>query len=127
MAEFAYPYEQAAMLGGEMPEGLELVDQLIFLCLRSLYAQRRRGEIDRETGSREKMRLCYQRDLLGRKLMMGERTVRRSAEMLKAVELAANAYARERTLENADRMYQALYGVGALDIGRKERGQGGEV
>ena len=45
--------------------------------------------------------------------MLRERVVQHSVEMLKAVELAANAYAKERTLENADRLYQAIYGVEA--------------
>lgn len=109
MAEFTYPYERAAMRGGEMPDGLDIVDQLNFLCLRSLYAQAGNGIIDRETGSREKARLGYQRSRWKRKLMIRERVVQRSVEMLKAVELAANAYAKDRTLENADRLYRAIY------------------
>lgn len=111
MAEFTYPYEPAAMRGEEMPDGLDMVDQLNFLCLRSLYAQARSGIIDRETGSREKGKLCYQRDLWERRLLSKEKMAQHSAEMFKSVEGAANAYARERTLENADRLYRALYGA----------------
>lgn len=111
MANFTYPYERAAMRGEEMPDGLDMVDQLNFLCLRSLYGQVHSGTIDRATGSREKGRLIYQRNLWERKLMLQERMVRRSAELFRSVELAANAYAKERTLENADRLYHALYGI----------------
>lgn len=111
MADFTYPYERAAMLGEEMPNGLDQVDQLNFLSLRSLYAQVRGGTIDRAAGSREKARLTYQRDLWARKLMIREGIVNRSVELFKAVELAASAYAKERTIENADRLYWALYGV----------------
>ena len=116
MPEFTYSYERAAMHGEEMPDGLDVVDQLNFLCLRSLYAQARNGVIDRETGSREKAKLGYRRDWWERKLMLRERVVQHSVEMLKAVELEANAYAKERTLENADRLYQALYGMEAPGI-----------
>lgn len=111
MAEFIYPYERAAMRGDEMPDGLDMVDQLNFLCLRQLYAQKRAGIIDRATGSAEKARLRYQRDLWERKLMLQERVVQRSVEMLKGVEAGANAYARDRTIENADKLYRALYGM----------------
>lgn len=111
MAEFKYPYEWAAMLGEELPDGLDLVDQLNFLALRSLYAQVRAGAIDRGTGSREKARLGYQYDRWIRMLMVREGAVKASVRQLKDVELVANAYAKERTLECADRMYQALYGV----------------
>ena len=113
MAEFTYSYERAAMLGDEMPDSLNMVDQLNFLCLRQLYAQKRAGVIDRATGSREKAKLRYQRDLWERKLMMRERVVRHSVEMFKAVEFAANTYAKDRTLENADKLYQAIYGMEA--------------
>lgn len=96
-----------------MPDGLDIVDQLNFLCLRSLYAQVGNGVVDRATGSEEKARLGYQRSWWKRKLMIRERAVQRSVEMLKAVELAANAYAKVRTLENADRLYRAVYGMEA--------------
>lgn len=113
MAEFTYPYERPAMRGDEMPDGLDMVDQLNFLCLRQLYAQKWAGVIDRTTGSREKAKLRYQRDLWERKLMLRERVVQHSVKMIKAVELAANTYAKDRTLENADKLYQAIYGTEA--------------
>lgn len=108
---FTYPYEREAMLGGEMPDGLELPDQLAFLALRSLYAQKRGGVIDRETGSREKAKLRYQRDTLCRKLGTKENMAIRSAWFFRDVEHAANAYAKHRTLENADELYRTVYGM----------------
>ena len=114
MAEYTYPYERAAMLGEEMPDGLDMVDQLNFLCLRSLYAQKRSGVIDRATGSREKVKLRYQRDLWEQRLLSREKLAQHCVELFRDVEGAANAYAKERTLENADRLYRALYGVEAL-------------
>lgn len=113
MPEYTYSYEHTAMLGEEMPDGLDMVDQLNFLCLRSLYAQKRSGVIDRATGSREKAKLRYQRDLWERRLLSREKLVQHCAELFRDVEAAANAYAKERTLENADKIYQALYGMEA--------------
>lgn len=109
MPEFAYPYERAAMHGEEMPDGLDMADQLAFLCLRQLYSQKQNGVIDRETGSREKAKLIYQRDLWEKKFAIREKAVQRSVEMIRDVEHAASAYAKERTLENGDKMYRALY------------------
>lgn len=51
------PYEQAAIRGDEMPDGLDYPDQVMFLNLRMLYAQKRMNIIDRETAVREKKKL----------------------------------------------------------------------
>lgn len=106
---FTYPYEQAAMRGEEMPNGLSLPDQLMFLALRQLYVQKRSGAIDRDTGSREKAKLGYQRERLCRKLGIQEGLVLYSARFFKAVEGAASAYAKNRTLANADELYRVVY------------------
>ncbi len=106
-----YEFEMTAMHGGEMPEGLSLPDQMLFLGLRSLYQTYHSGGIDRETARREKGKLGYQRDLWDRKLHIGEGLSQKSVEMFKAVEASASRYAKERTLENADKLYRAVYGV----------------
>lgn len=109
MADYTYPYERAAMLGDEMPDGLDLPDQLTFLCLRRLYAQKRNGIIDRATGSSEKKNLGRQRNVWMERLHAEEKLAQHCAKMFRDIEAAANAYAKERTLENADRLYQVLY------------------
>lgn len=45
------------------------------------------------------------------RLLSRERLAQHCAKMFRDVEAAANAYAKERTLENANRLYQALYGT----------------
>jgi len=107
----ALQYERAAMRGDPMPDGLSAPDQWMYRCLVLLYDSAKRGIIDRETGRADKGRLAYQRDLLERKFRIGEDLVTHSAQMFKAVESAANAYVKERTLENADRLYEAIYSV----------------
>lgn len=116
MADYTYPYERAAMRGDEMPDSLDIVDQLNFLCLRSLYAQNRAGIIDRTVGSAEKAKLRRQRDFWEQRLFFREKLAKHCVEMFQAVEAAANAYAKDRTLENADRLYRAVYGVGVRRI-----------
>lgn len=46
------PWEQQAIRGDEMPDGLGYADQILYMLLRSLYAQKRLGIIDRETAIR---------------------------------------------------------------------------
>lgn len=116
MAEYTYSYERAAMRGDEMPDSLDIVDQLNFLCLRQLYAQNRAGIIDRTVGSAEKAKLRRQRDLWTERLLFREKLAQHCVEMYRAMEAAANAYAKDRTLENADRLYRAVYGVGVRRI-----------
>lgn len=115
MPDYTYPYERAAMRGDPMPDDLDIVDQLTFLSLRELYSQVRAGKIDRETGSQEKGKLRYQHDLWEGRLRLKERLAQHSVDMFKAVEGAANAYAKDRTLENADRIYKALYKMEVKD------------
>ena len=106
-----YPYERAAMYGDPMPDGLSAPDQWMFRCLVLLYDSAKRGIIDRKTGRADKGKLAYQRDLMEKRFKIKEDLVGASARMIKAVEAAANAYARDRTLENADRLYEAIYSV----------------
>lgn len=106
-----YKYESEAMRGFEMPDGLSQSEQLHFLSLRSLYAQLRVGIIDRDTATKEKGKLTYELD----KRLSSESTHDKLREwtvkLFKECEGAANAYAKERTLENADRLYKTIYNL----------------
>lgn len=102
--------ERLAMRGEPMPEGLSLTDQRFFQSLSLLYARYRAGFIDRAAGSREKGQILYQRDLEGRQREMDDKLIRHHVELTRAIEGAQNAYRKERTLENADRLSAALDG-----------------
>lgn len=106
-----FSYESAAWDGMEMPDGLDAVDQWMFLSLRLLYQSFRKGIISRDQGNIEKGKLAHEMTKLENKFKIRERVVQASVEMTVAVESASNAYAKERTLENADRLYKALYGM----------------
>lgn len=47
----------AATPGAEMPDGLKIGEQLLFLTLRELYNNFRSGAVNRERGKREKQRI----------------------------------------------------------------------
>ena len=100
------PYEKIAMAGGEMPDGLEYPDQVLFLELRMLYDQFKRGIVDKVAATREKKRLLDNYRMYQFNDQMGKEW----AEQIKLTELARAAYRKERTLENADRLVALIEG-----------------
>jgi hypothetical protein len=100
------PYEKIAMAGGEMPEGLEYPDQILFLELRLLYDSYKRKLIDRDTATREKVELL--RTYEAHKIVdkMGNEWV----DQIKKTELIRAEYRKNRTLENADRLLKHIEG-----------------
>lgn len=103
--------ERAAMNGEPMPEGLGQIDQRYYQGLALLYARFRGGYVTREAGSTEKKLLQKARDDALRAQRFGEQCMDHAITLWREVEGAANQYARERTLEHADGLYQAVYGV----------------
>lgn len=100
------PYEKIAMAGGEMPEGLEYPDQILFLELRLLYDSYKRKLIDRDTATREKVELL--RTYEAHKIVdkMGKEWV----DQIKRTELARAEYRKDKTIENADRLLACVEG-----------------
>lgn len=101
------PYERTAMDGAEMPSGLEYPDQIMFLELRMLYGQLRRGYVDRETAGKEKKKLLE----VYRVHQFNDQLGKEWSQQIRRTELARAAYRKERTLENADRLLAAIEGV----------------
>lgn len=72
----------AATPGSEMPDGLNVGEQLLFLTLRELYSNFRAGAVNRERGHREKQRImgAYQTIAFQQKLMDYHETLRKRLE-----------------------------------------------
>lgn len=100
------PYERAAMNGEEMPNGLGYPDQVLFLQLRMLYDQVRRGVIARETAIVEKKKLLDEYRVYQFREQMGDQWV----QVIKDTELARAQYRKDRTLENADKLVAIIEG-----------------
>ena len=100
------PYEKIAMAGGEMPNGLEYPDQILFLQLRLLYDSYKRKLIDRDTATREKVELLrtYEAHKIVEK--MGKEWV----DQIKRTELARAEYRKNKTIENADKLLACVEG-----------------
>lgn len=104
-------YEKEAYRGDPVPDGLGVLDTFGFIALRSLYAQLRKGEITRSQAEQDKGKLCYVLDKEKRVAAADRQLAEQSTKMYRNIEGAANAYGRERTVENADRLYEAIYRV----------------
>jgi hypothetical protein len=101
-----FPLEQQAMNGDEMPRGLNSSQQRLYLSLRNLYYAHRNKIIDRETAVREKKQLirAYQHDCFM------DRCGAKSVAMWRELGGCQNAYRKDRTLENADKLADAMDG-----------------
>ena len=100
------PWENAAIRGDEMPDGLEYPDQILFLQLRMLYSQKRQGIIDRDTAIREKKKLLDEYKLYQFRDSMEKEWV----EIIKLTELARAEFRKEPTVENGMKLVQIIEG-----------------
>lgn len=103
--------EYAAMNNEPMPDGLRLPDQMYFQGLAWLYARYHARQISREQGQIEKQKLIVARDRLAREEECIWKYSKYYADVYAALSRASSAYAKERTLEHADAMYEALYHI----------------
>lgn len=99
-------YEEAAAKGEEMPKGLTIPDQIMFLGLRMIYGSYRLGIISLEVARKEKNGLIRKCDYFRFRDQLSEGW----AEGIKKTEAARAAYRKQRTLENADRLLAAVEG-----------------
>lgn len=111
MADITFPWERFAMSNEPMPDGLPSEEQAAYQALAHLYGRYRLKLISREDGHTEKCKIQYEFDLRKRQAETDRKLAKHHADMLRKLEGAANAYAKNRTLENADRLYQAVYGA----------------
>lgn len=99
--------EELAMQNAAMPDGLSSSEQLLFLKFRLLYQTAALGSITPEQGRREKIAILdrYRLDSFNEKCWSHTR------QLWKNIEAAGSAYAHDRTVENADRFHEAVYGM----------------
>ena len=100
------PWENAAIRGDEMPDGLEYPDQVLFLQLRMLYAQKRLGIIDRETAIREKKKLLDEYKVYQFRDSMEKEWV----EIIKLTELARADFRKNPSIETAECLVAIIEG-----------------
>ena len=99
--------EDIAFNGGAMPD-LRSQDQcVLFQALRNLYDYARRVQMPIEQGKREKAQILEAYRINRFLEAMQEKT----NDKWKNIELAASAYAKNPSVETADKLFEALYCV----------------
>ena len=106
-----YEYEREAARGDPMPDGLSLAEQQTYQAIRYLYAVYRAKRITQAQAAQEKAKVLQELRMMQEKEALMEKSYAKQTEMWKDVESAANRYGTERTLENADKLIEAIYGV----------------
>ncbi|MBQ2785945.1 MAG: hypothetical protein IJF02_05530 [Oscillospiraceae bacterium] len=105
-AGYVIPYEMAARIGGKMPEGLSMADQVLFLGLRMLHGSCRLKIISEDQSNKERNSLIHKCEYFRFRDELSSHWER----SLRKTEAARAAYRKERTLENADRLLEAVEG-----------------
>ncbi len=100
------PYEELAMQGEPMPDGLNAAEQLMYLSLRMLYSQHKSGYISRELAMQEKRKIASEFKRNEALFKMNDYHI----ELINRTELAIWRYRKNRTLENADRLIGVFQG-----------------
>lgn len=111
-AGVVFEFEQSAMRGDPIPAGLSAADRVAYISLREVYAQYHRKVISREVGAADKRIIVRARDEESRLMAFGDKCRDHAVKLWSAVGGAAAEYRKNRTLENADRLLEAIYGVG---------------
>ncbi len=121
-----YPFEQAAIRGEELPDGLSAAEQFLFIALRNLYKAKRLDLIDREQGACEKKKLEREYG----NLVFLQRHVDASAKLFRRIEAAVQTVSSDCELMKNDAvvgLLNAIYGgVYKTDENKRSRLDGSE-
>ena len=102
------PWEQQAIRGDELPDGLKYPDQILYLQLRMLYAQKRMNIIDRDTAVKEKKKILdeYRQYSFRNDLEM------EWARNIQITEIARAEFRKNPSAENGWNLVRAIEGGG---------------
>ena len=101
-------FEKDAMRGKSLPKGLDIADSCLYIALKNLYAMYRKGLIGRKDASEEKKRLMQNWTTDKSKI---DFLNRKSDELRNKIGDAAEKYKNDPCIENADKLYAALYNL----------------
>jgi len=86
-------------------------ERMLWYEYNDLYKRFRAGAIQKDQAETERNRIMrqYETDVTAKE--MSDRVYQAQANLWKRIELSANAYRKNRTLENADAFIEAVYNV----------------
>ena len=97
--------EDIAYNGGQMPDLRSQAQCVLFQAFRNLYDYAKRVQMPPEQGRREKHEIMKAYEINRFLEEMQEQT----NQMWKRIEIAAANYAKAPSVENADKLYEAIY------------------
>jgi len=103
--------EQAAMHGQQMPDGLDVFEQIRFHGLSYIYGNYRAKLVSKDAASAYKRSLMCEVKAMRAEHEFGIKCYNTAADRYKATEAAKTAYRTDRTLENADKLVAVLDGL----------------
>lgn len=106
MIEFSF--EREAMQGKPLPKGLDIADSCLYIALKNLYAMYRNKLISRKDAKEEKQRLIYNWTTDKSKI---EFLIRDSDALRNKIGAASENYKNNPSIENADKLYAAIYNL----------------
>ena len=104
--EFAF--EREAMQGKPLPKGLDIADSCLYIALKNLYAMYRNKLISRKDATEEKRRFIYNWETDKSKIEFLDRD---SEALRSKIGAASEDYKNNPCVENADKLYAALYNL----------------
>lgn len=102
-----FPWEQQAINGEPLPDGLGYAEKVLYLGLRSLYFQVRNKFIPRETAIIEKKKLLEDFRLN----KFNEEMFEEDSKIWAKISGPVIEYTNEPSIEKADKIMELLYGV----------------
>lgn len=101
-----FKYEKQAMRGEPCPERLDVADTCAYIALKHLYVMFRKGLITRQDATEEKRKIAFN---YTKDKSMLEFLNREALKSSQTILDASEAYRKNPTIQNADKLYAAFY------------------
>lgn len=105
---FEFEFERKAMENDPCPKELDIADTCAYMALKCLYSMYRSGLVSRKDATKEKETIVFNWGTDKSKL---ELLNRESKALKEKIGEASAEYAKSPTIENAERLYCALYNL----------------
>lgn len=106
-----FSWEEKAMNGEPMPDGLSLFDQAAYTAVRNIYAAYREGRLSKEAGSSEKKMVKRKYDQAKENEAFRNKIDIYHIKLHKQIEKAVTAVRKDPSPENALRLVDVLDGI----------------
>lgn len=106
------------------PDGMTYVDWLLWYMLRDIYRDFKTGKLDAQKGAERKQHSLSVWEKESFRIRQLNELADSAGKLWKRVETAANDYRKNRSLQNADKVIEAIYNV---PVSNKHDGSDGDA